>query len=83
MENYSNSFTVRVAIGDRNYRLDVVVGCDGKELPSYYTLCEGPVPLAVIHNTHDGGWEWVEGGFMHQPAEYIGKSIEELLISNS
>lgn len=83
MENNLNTFTIRVAIGDRNYRLDVIAGCDGRDLPSYFTLCEGPVPLGVIHQTNDGGWEWVEGGFMQQPAEYIGKSVEEMLISNS
>jgi len=75
METKESQFTIRILINDRNYRLDVVVGCDGKPLPSYFTLCEGAVPVAVIHKTVDG-WEWIEGGFLQQPANFIGAALE-------
>jgi len=73
------SFTIRILVNERNYRLDVVPGCDGKPLPSYFTLCEGAVTVAVIHKTADGGWEWTEGGFLHQPAEVVGSVLEPLI----
>jgi hypothetical protein len=72
METKESSFTIKILVDERNYRLDVMPGCDGKLLPSYFTISEG----AVIHKTADGGWEWIEGGFLQQPAELIGAALE-------
>lgn len=79
METQESNFTIRVLINDRNYRLDVVPGCDGKPLASYFTLCEGAVVVAVIHKSADGNWEWIEGGFNQQPASFVGEALEKHL----
>ena len=79
METKEKSFTIKILVNERTYRLDVIPGCDGKPLPSYFTLYEGP-SVAVIHKTADGGWEWIEGGFLQQSAEVVGSALEAFLV---